>query len=499
MSGKVTLVGAGPGDFGLLTLKGKKAIENAEVVVYDRLVSKEILSLVAENAEKINVGKECGNHLIPQEQINRILIEKALEGKNVVRLKGGDCFVFGRGGEELLEITKNNIEFDVVPGITSALAVPTYAGIPVTHRDFVSSVHIITGHQKENGKPKIDFESLVKLNGTLIFLMGLKNLEFIANGLVEAGMNQNMACAVIEEGTKNIQRNCYSTLNEISAKVSEMNIKSPAIIIVGEVCTLADKLNWFERLPLRGKKVIVTRPKDRNSIISEKLKALGAIVTENPCIKIKNNIEVKISFQEIMEKIKNSNWIVFTSPGGVSVLFDTFKQFRVDSRIFGDKKIAVIGKGTGNELCKYGIFHDLQSEKYYSENLAEDLINVLEKNDKVCILRAEKGSPALNKTLSENNIEYYDLGIYETVYENENKNNLVEKINSNDVDFVVFTSRSTVEAFCTITDGANYSKFKSVCIGEKTAEAAKEHHIDYCVSDEQSMESIINKLIEMGN
>lgn len=489
MKGKVTLVGAGPGDLGLLTIKGKKAVENADVIIYDRLVGKDILALMPEEAEKINAGKNCGRHLIPQNEINDIIVKKANEGKNVVRLKGGDSFVFGRGSEELLKVIENNINFEVIPGISSALSVPAYAGIPVTDRNFSSSVHIITGHSKENTELIIDFESLVKLKGTLIFLMGLKNLDFIVKGLINAGMKKDTSCAVIQDGTKNTQKSVFSSLDKIFEEVNNAKIKSPAVIVVGEVCSFSDKLNWFEKLPLKGKKIIVTRPEKRISYLSQKLNDLGADVTELPCIE---TIDKKISFDKIKEKIELSKWIVFTSPSGVSVFFDKVRENNLDSRIFSNKKIAVIGSGTASELLKYNLIYDLMPEKYYSEDLANILVENVLKEDKICILRAENGSKDLCEILKNNNIQFFDLGIYETVFKSDCK---IDKIN--EFDFVTFTSKSTVNAFCKIIENRDYKNIKAVCIGKKTFKAAYEKGFDCCISDEVSIDSIIDKLLEM--
>ena len=263
MPGKVTLVGAGPGDPGLLTRKGLEALQKAEVVVYDRLVGPAILAMMPETAEQINVGKEASHHLVPQDQINQILLDKALEGKNVVRLKGGDPFLFGRGGEELELLAEHGIPFEEVPGITSAIAAPAYGGIPVTHRDYCSSVHIITGHQRA-GKPlTIDFEALVRTKGTLVFLMGVTAMPAIVEGLLSAGMDGETPAAMVESGTTPAQRRCDATLRTLPERAVEMGIHSPAIIIVGKVCALSEKFCWFDKLPLKGQRVLVTRPRER--------------------------------------------------------------------------------------------------------------------------------------------------------------------------------------------------------------------------------------------
>ena len=284
MPGKVILVGAGPGDPGLLTRKGLEALRSADVVVYDRLVGPGILALMPEGAEQINVGKQAAHHPVPQEQINRILLDKALEGKTVVRLKGGDPFLFGRGGEELELLARHRIPFEEVPGITSAIAAPAYGGIPVTHRDCCSSLHIVTGHQRSGKELDIDFEALVRTGGTLVFLMGVSALPAICRGLLDAGMAPDTPAATVERGTTPSQRRTSATLADLPRRAEEVGVKSPAVIVVGQVCALAEQFDWFDRLPLKGKTVVVTRPKERAGTLSGRLRSLGADVWEYPCI-----------------------------------------------------------------------------------------------------------------------------------------------------------------------------------------------------------------------
>ena len=285
MYGKVTLVGAGPGDPGLLTVKGREALLAAQVVVYDRLVSPAILALMPEEAEQINVGKEASRHPVPQDQINRILLEKALEGKNVVRLKGGDPFLFGRGGEELELLREHGVPFEEVPGITSAIAVPAYGGIPVTHRDFTSSLHIVTGHARAGKALDIDFEALVRTKGTLVFLMGVSSLPDICEGLLKAGMDPDTPAAIVERGTTPAQRRLDATVATLAQTAAEGKVESPAISIVGQVCALARDFDWFDALPLKGKRIVVTRPKERAGTLAHRLRKLGADVFEYPCIR----------------------------------------------------------------------------------------------------------------------------------------------------------------------------------------------------------------------
>ena len=304
--GKVTLVGAGPGDPGLLTVKGRQAILDAEVVVYDRLVGPEILALMPDSAEQIDVGKKSNCHPVPQWRINEILLEKAQEGKRVVRLKGGDCFLFGRGGEELELLEQHNIPFEVVPGVTSALSVPAYAGIPVTHRDFTSSVHIITGHAKQNGQLNLDFEALVRHRGTLVFLMSVSSTPMILSGLMQAGMAEDMPAAMIERGTLPHQRKLVATVGTLTRRMQEEHITSPAILIVGAVCALSDSFDWFSRTPLHGVTVAVTRPKNRAGTLTDKLRGKMEQVTGKK-VELKCSVDPSI-MGGIVVKVNNEQF-----------------------------------------------------------------------------------------------------------------------------------------------------------------------------------------------
>ena len=284
MSGKVTLVGAGPGGVGLMTVRGLRALEAAEVVVYDRLVDEEILARIPADAERIDVGKRAANHPVPQPEINRLLLQRALEGKNVVRLKGGDSFLFGRGGEELELLAENEIEFEVVPGITSALAAPSCAGIPVTHRDYCASVHIIAGHRRGDGALSLDYDALRRAGGTLVFLMSVATFGEIAGGLMRAGFAADFPCAIVENGARPEQRRLATTLGGAAACIAREGVRSPAVFVVGRVCELADRFDWFGRLPMRGRRVLAAPDA---AYLSERLRELGARVTDMPVPKVK--------------------------------------------------------------------------------------------------------------------------------------------------------------------------------------------------------------------
>lgn len=479
MKGKVTLIGAGIGMGELMTLRGYKILKNADVVVYDRLLGEGVMDMIPEKAEKINAGKKSSNHLIPQEEINEILVSKALEGKNVVRLKGGDSYLFGRGGEEVEALSEHNIDFEVVPGITSSIAAPAFAGIPVTHRNCASSVHIITGHNKNGQELNINYKACVEIGGTLIFLMGVKNMVVIAEGLINAGMPADMPCAVIENGGSSKQKKVISTISKVSEEAKDL--KSPSVIVVGEVCRYSGKLDWFSNLPLKGKNIIVTRPKEMATGLVDELRALGASVVIVPSIITEPIIS---DINKIIELIKEYSFIAFTSAVGVRTVFDKLFESGFDARIFGNSSIAAIGKRTGEELLKYGIKADIIPEKHYTSDLAKALVNVQAEN--VLILRTENGSEELTDILKNNNVKYEDIGVYKTLpYINE-KTELPET-----VDYVVFASASEVRNFV-----GNKLNYIGVCIGEKTAEEAKKYGISCIVAKKQSNEGIAECIIK---
>lgn len=483
--GSVILVGAGPGDPGLLTRKGLEAIRQAEVVVFDRLVGPDILSLMPESAEKIDVGKQASNHPVPQYRINQILLEKAREGKRVVRLKGGDPFLFGRGGEELELLKENGISFEEVPGVTSALSVPAYAGIPVTHRDYCSSVHIITGHAKAGAELKIDFDALRRTNGTLVFLMGVTALPLICKGLLDAGMAGDMPAAVIERGTLPRQRKVVSTLEKLPQTAQEANIVSPAIIVVGRVCTLADSFDWFDHLPLKGREIIVTRPAERNGSLCGKLSALGASVTAYPCIRTAERAD-NPELEGAIGKLNDYRWLVFTSPVGPGIFFKHLLKQHKDARALWNLKIAAIGPKTAAELEKFGVFADLVPETYDSDHLAQAMAHV---EGPVLLCRASEGSDALPKLFMEKGIPFVDVACYDTIYEAPNSDSVKELVESGAI--VTFTSASTVRGFVRSLPDTDFSKIVGCCIGRQTAAEAEKYGIPVRIAEKATMESLI--------
>ena len=492
--GKVWLVGAGPSDVNLLTVKAKELIESADIIVYDSLVGDAVLSLIPAQTTCIDVGKRAGNHTKTQEEINRILCDEALQGKKVVRLKGGDPFVFGRGGEELELLVKNNIEFEIVPGVTSAVAVAAYNGIPVTHRDFVSSLHIITGHKKKNEELDLPFEALVNTNGTLVFLMGLSALPFIMKGLIEAGMDKNMPAAVLQQGTTSKQKKVISTISNITSDVEKAEIHTPAIIVVGKVCSLSDKFEWYEKMPLFGKKMLVTRPKDRSSALASKLRKLGAEVVEIPAIKTVE-IDINENIQSVYANIRDYNYILFTSPFGVKVFLGQLRKLNIDIRRIGDARIGAIGSATKTALNEAGLMVDIIPKVYSAKELGKYVAEVCTDADKILIPRAEIGSPDLIEELNKCGAAITDLAIYRTI-KNHNENDIYEKLLAEkeimaDNCYVLFTSASTVEGFVDMAGKKDYNKVKAICIGEQTKAAADKYNMKTYVSEEATIDSMV--------
>ena len=489
--GSVILVGAGPGDPGLLTQKGRQAIENAQVVVYDRLVSPAILSLIPKDAEKINVGKESSNHLVPQEEINRILLRKAQEDKRVVRLKGGDPFLFGRGGEELELLEAAGIPFQVVPGVTSALSVPAYAGIPVTHRDFCSSVHIITGHARAGAELSIDFDALKRTGGTLVFLMGVTSLPKICKGLLDAGMAPDMPAAVIEKGTCPGQRKLISTLEKLPSEAEKAGVKSPAIIVVGKVCSLSNRFDWFDCLSLKGKTVVVTRPEDRSGTLTQRLRELGAEAVDYPCIRTVAR-EENPELEEAIGNLSRYRCLVFTSPAGPEIFFRRLRAAGRDARALSGLTLAAIGPKTAKALEKHGVTADLVPETYDSDHLAKALEAV---EGPVLLCRASRGSTALPEMLERKGIPFADVPIYDTVYTAPDPQKvdalLGEKL------LVTFTSASTVRGFVESLPGRDLKNVIGCCIGKQTEAEAKKYGLTTVVSQEATMESLMETIKEV--
>ena len=476
--GKVWLVGAGPGDAGLLTLRGREVMERADAIVFDRLVGDGVLAMMPERAEKINVGKEGGRHPVPQREIEKILVEKALEGKNVVRLKGGDPFVFGRGGEEIEALKKENIEFEVVPGVTSAIAAPSAAGIPVTHRGLAASLHIITAHTKEGGIADTDYAALARLGGTLLFLMGASALPDICAALTKAGMSPDTPAAAVERGTTARQRRIEGTLGTLTEIAKREELRSPAVIIVGAVAALGKEFEWKKFLPLSGRKLIVTRPRGRAGKLSAKLRGLGAEVVECPCISTRT-LDVKLP------QLSGWSWIGFTSATGVEAFFELLAKEGRDVRETGGAKIAAIGKATMEALRARGLSVDYVPEVYDGASLADGLAP-LAAGGKVLMLRAKDGSPELTEHLRAAGADFTEFALYETTYEK-------PAVLPDGADAALFTSASTVRGFAAAFGGPVVKT--ACCIGRQTAEEAAKHGFEEIrTAEKATLDSLIKTL-----
>lgn len=496
--GKVYLVGAGPGDVGLLTVKGKQVIEEADVIVYDSLVGDGVLGMIPDTVRAINVGKRSGHHSKPQYETNRILLEEAEAGRRVVRLKGGDPFLFGRGGEELELLAANHIPFEVVPGVTSPLAVPAYNGIPVTHRDFCSSLHIVTGHKKAGEVFTCDFEALVRTGGTLVFLMGMSALEDICDGLVGAGMDPDMPAAVLQQGTTAGQRRVVATVSTLKEEALRRGMKTPAIIVVGRVCGLAGKFAWYEKLPLQGMKVAVTRPRDLISQMAAKLRALGAEVLEMPAI-CTERIEDNEALGKAIASLGSYQWIAFTSPTGVKIFFEELKRAGKDIRALGSVKIAAIGQGTSRELERLGIFADLVPDVYDGAHLGQAMAGRCEWKARILIPRAEIGNHEIIEQLGRrDDLEVTDIATYHTLYRTGEILDQTAAFGNGDVDLAVFTSASTVRGFVAATPGLDHTKVTAACIGMQTAAEAGSHGMKCYVAKRASMDSLVELVAEIA-
>ena len=476
--GLVYLIGAGPGDPGLFTLKGKKVLEKAEVVVYDRLIGQEILDYANPGAEFIYVGKASSDHALPQEEINKLLVEKAQQGKTVARLKGGDPFVFGRGGEEALYIREHGVDFEIVPGITSAVAVPAYAGIPVTHRDATSSFAVITGHEKPGkAESSIQWDKIATGIGTLVFLMGVENLGFIVANLTAAGRNPDTPVALIRRGTFPDQAVVSGTLADIVAKVKQAAFKPPAIIIVGETVNLRSALQWRENKPLWGAKILVTRARSQASELLEQIREAGGEALEFPSIEIVRETDLKPLY-EAFTRLAEYDWIIFTSINGVDIFFEELRQQKVDIRQLQGIKICAIGPATADRLVNLGLLVDLMPAEFRAEGIISELESLLQPGEHILIPRAEGAREILPQHLQACGAVVDEVILYRAVAASHVNPHHLAEIRQGKADYITFTSSSTVSNFVNIIGAENIKAFdqrvKVACIGPITAATARD-------------------------
>lgn len=461
----VYIVGAGPGDSSLLTVRAQEILKRAEIVIYDRLVSDGILAMIPENAELIDAGKSSNSHKLSQREIESLIIKLAKTGKIIIRLKGGDPFLFGRGGEEADALINAGIDFELVPGLSSALCVPEWAGIPVTHRDFCSGLNIFTAHDKYNLLPDFD-------NTTKIFLMGVANSENLQEKLLlDNKLNPDTGCAVIENGTISKQRIIRTELKNLHESIIANNIMPPALIIIGQTAKL--NLNMREKLPLHNKRIIITRPAGRSEGLAELLRDSGAEIILLPTIKTSI-----INDSLINKNLGGYDWAGFTSVTGVNALFELLRESKRDIRELGSAKIAAIGQATANALESHGLKVDFMPEIYDCEHLARGLTS----QNKILMFRALNGSPEIAKIFDENNINYDEICIYRIDY-------VKLKHVPEYADFIIFTSASTVRGFIMNTN--KFREVKAICIGSQTAdEALKAGFNNIAVSKQAEIKSI---------
>ena len=474
--GTVYLVGAGPGDAGLLTLRGAELLGRADVVVYDALVNPDLLRLAPKSAEIIYGGKRATVHALPQEELNQLLVAKARAGQCVVRLKGGDPYIFGRGGEEAEELADAKIPFEVVPGISSTVAAPAYAGIPITHRDFCSSYQVITGHEDPTkSETSLDWKQIAQTPGTKVVLMGVERIRTIAHELVTGGLPGTTPVAMIRWGTTGQQQTLIGTLTTIGDQVEKTGFSAPAVTVIGEVVKLREKLNWFERRPLFGQRIVVTRTREQASQLSGQLTDLGAEVWEIPTIKIAppTNYGALI---EAITGIAEYDWLVFTSPNGVSEFFGYFFKAFNDLRSVGHVRIAAVGPATADKLRALHLAVDVMPEEYVTRKVAA-AIHAYEnvENLRMLLLRAEVANPELPKELETLGAIVDDVACYRTIPETEDLNHAAARLLEEGANWVTFTSSSTVENFHARFDLPKllqkFPKLQTASIGPETSKA----------------------------
>ncbi|UOF90181.1 uroporphyrinogen-III C-methyltransferase [Fodinisporobacter ferrooxydans] len=445
--GKVYLVGAGPGDPNLITVKGKQCIERADVILYDRLVSPSLLNRIPAGVEKVFVGKLPDRHVRPQEEINQLLVDYALQGKIVTRLKGGDPFVFGRGGEEAEMLARHGVPFEIVPGITSAIAVPAYAGIPVTHRDYTTSFTVVTGHEHPDKEHSgIQWQQIAESDNTAIFLMGVGQIRHITEQLLHFGRSEQTPVALIRWGTRVEQRTLTGTLGMIADMVEQQRFKGPAIIVIGDVVRLREQLAWFEKKPLFGKRMVVTRARQQASQLSAWIEDMGGEAYECPVIAICPPADEK-PMREALQNIRTFQWVVFTSANGVDSFFSMMRRQQVDVRSLAAVKIAAIGEKTAEALQQRGIVPELVPQEYVAEALADALLKVVQPTDRILLPRADLARKTLPTLLRQHGCEVVEVDAYSTKKVTDGMEELLELLQTGAVHLITFTSSSTVRNF----------------------------------------------------
>ena len=487
---KVSLVGVGPGDESLLTLKALECIQNADVLVYDNLINPTVLNKARLDAKLIYAGKISGNHYLTQDKINETIAEYAANGEYVVRLKGGDPYIFGRGGEEAEYLIERCIDFEIVHGVSSFYAGLGYAGIPITFRGEATSFHVFTGHRKKGEPLDLDFKNIAKSDGSLVFLMGISNLPLIVNGLLSNGMNPHIGAAVVENGTRYNQRVFRGELCSIEEIAKRENIVSPALIVVGDVCK--KDLSFFNKLklPLSGKNILLTATRSLAEKMAKRFKDTGANICEMSLIAIK---EIEIEKERLLSEINDSTHILFTSSNGVDIFFEQIKRYGIDIRSLYNKKICVIGSGSGEALNKYGVNADFIPSKFDSKSFLDEILPKLDKDSKVLMLRAKIGSDVLPKGLKSAGISFSDIPVYDTIIDRRKKFELNKDIEN--FDYVVAASASGAKALVEMIEDKKMLSGKVVSIGPVTTKALVELGIENIITAKRyDVEGIIDAI-----
>ena len=479
--GRVFLVGAGPGDPELLTLKGRRCIETADVLIYDYLASPALLAFAPPDCESIYVGKKGGDHTLSQDGINALIVAKALEGKTVARLKGGDPFIFGRGGEEAEVLVAAGVPFEVVPGVSSAIAAPAYAGIPLTHRDFTSTLAFITGHEDPTkASSAIDWSALARGIGTLVFLMGVKNLENIVHRLKAHGRPGDTPVALVRWGTTPGQQTVTGTLDDIVEITRKAGIKAPAIIVVGKVVGLRQTLKWFERRPLLGKRILVTRARAQASDLVHKLGDLGADCIEAPTIEVVP-IEDQTVIDQAIQTLNRYHWLIFTSVNGVDAFFARLEACGRDCRALGHLKTATIGPATAARLKDYGLLTDVLPQTYQAESVVAAFAGKDLKGKQVLLPRAREARSVLPLELREMGAVVDDIAVYQTRAVTDCGQAIQDQLQQGAIDMVTFTSSSTVRNFVALLPadrlGQMLAEVKIASIGPITTDTIRSYDL----------------------
>ena len=476
--GKVYLVGAGPGDPDLITVKGRECLKRADVIIYDHLASARLLTYARDDAEIIYVGKQQGSHTLAQDEMNKLIVAKAKQGHIVVRLKGGHPFIFGRGGEEAEAVAQAKVPFEIVPGISSAIAAPTYAGIPLTHRGYTASVGFVTGHEDPT-KPcsTVDWSKLATGVGTLVILMGVKNLPKIAEKLIAGGRDPKTPVALVRWGTTPQQTTLVGALDTIAVQAEAARLTPPVAIVVGEVVKLRETLNWFEKMPLFGKSVVVTRAREQASELVARLSALGAECLECPTIRVVPP-EDWAPLDAAIDRLDSYDWLVLTSVNGVSFFFDRLYKRGKDVRALRDVHTVTIGPATAKRLRDFGINSDIIPKTYRAESIVEAFRNEAMKGKKVLLPRAKEARPVLPVEVRKMGATVDEVAAYQTEQTRENLDVLVNRLEERSIDLLTFTSSSTVRNFKALLPP---EKFESLIegvtvasIGPITADTARE-------------------------